>query len=205
MFTHSEGKGLQALGLRPGEVVGRYVWELYADNPEVLGSVRRALAGENHTETLHVGEIAFETRYAPYRDASGGVLGVIGVATDVTEQRRADQALRISESRYRTLFERNLAGVFRSTLEGRILDCNESFARMFGYESPEEVRLTTELGVAGVLCFAERMPRIVTASPSWKLDRIALADNSPARRTILVPFDNILSVQNNRRVTRQAD
>jgi diguanylate cyclase (GGDEF)-like protein/PAS domain S-box-containing protein len=50
-----------------------------------------------------------------------------------------EEALRLSEKRYRTLFERNLAGVYRSTLEGRILDCNESFARIFGYASREEV------------------------------------------------------------------
>jgi diguanylate cyclase (GGDEF)-like protein/PAS domain S-box-containing protein len=50
-----------------------------------------------------------------------------------------EEALRLSEERFRALFERNLAGVYRSTLEGRILDCNESFARIFGYASREEV------------------------------------------------------------------
>ena len=139
VFTHSEGKGLQALGLKPGEVVGRSVHDLYGDHPDILDHVRRALAGETHSAIVRLGEIAFETRYAPYRDSGGRVLGVIGVATDVTEQRRADQALRASELRYRTLFERNLAGVFRSTLDGQILDCNESFARTFGYDSPQEV------------------------------------------------------------------
>ncbi len=68
---------------------------------------------------------------------------------DLAERARADEALRnfvqieealrLSEKRYRALFERNLAGVYRSTLEGRILDCNESFARIFGYASREEV------------------------------------------------------------------
>ncbi|MDQ5857742.1 MAG: EAL domain-containing protein [Acidobacteriota bacterium] len=102
VFTHAEGKGLQALGLKPGEVVGRSVRETYAEHPDILEHIRRALAGETHTETVRVGEIAFETRYAPYRDDGGHVLGVIGVATDVTEQRRADKALRASELRYRT-------------------------------------------------------------------------------------------------------
>jgi diguanylate cyclase (GGDEF)-like protein/PAS domain S-box-containing protein len=138
IFTHSEGKGLEPLGLEPGEVVGKSVWDLYREYPDVLEHMRRALSGDAHTATVRVGETSFETRYAPYRDADGSVEGVIGVATDVTEQRRADQALHSSELRYRTLFERNLAGVFRSTLDGRILECNESFARIFGYVSPEE-------------------------------------------------------------------
>ncbi|MGH9432652.1 MAG: PAS domain S-box protein [Terriglobia bacterium] len=53
---------------------------------------------------------------------------------------RAVQALRASESRYRLLFERNLAGVYSVTLDGRILDLNEAGARMFGYESAEEAK-----------------------------------------------------------------
>ena len=139
IFTQSEGRGLEGLGLKPGEVVGRSVWEAYRDHPDILDHVRRALSGEAHTATVRIGEIVFETRYAPYWDAGGQVIGVIGVGMDVTEQHRADQSLRVSEARYRMLFERNLAGVFRSTLDGRILDCNESFARIFGYSSPEEV------------------------------------------------------------------
>ena len=138
VFTHSEGKGLEGLGLKPGEVVGRSAWELYEDRSDILDHVRRALAGESHTATVQLGEVAFETRYAPYRDSNGHVIGIIGVATDVTEQRRSEEKLRASEARYRTLFERNLAGVFRTTLDGRILDCNESFARIFGYSSPQE-------------------------------------------------------------------
>jgi diguanylate cyclase (GGDEF)-like protein/PAS domain S-box-containing protein len=63
----------------------------------------------------------------------------IGTVTDVSGRRQIEEALRLSEKRYRTLFERNLAGVYRSTLDGRILDCNESFARIFGYGSREEV------------------------------------------------------------------
>src|SRR5262249_36215276 len=39
----------------------------------------------------------------------------------------------------RLLFERNVAGILRSTLQGEILDCNEAFARMLGHASCEEV------------------------------------------------------------------
>jgi len=40
---------------------------------------------------------------------------------------------------YRLLFERNLAGVYRSTLDGRLLDCNEAFLEILGFESREEL------------------------------------------------------------------
>ncbi len=51
----------------------------------------------------------------------------------------AHAALRASEGHYRRLFERSVAGIFRSTPDGRILDCNEAFARMLGCASREEV------------------------------------------------------------------
>lgn len=50
---------------------------------------------------------------------------------------RMDTELRRREERYRFLFERNLAGVFRQDLDGRILQCNQAFAEIFGYDSPE--------------------------------------------------------------------
>ncbi|HEU4521626.1 MAG TPA: PAS domain S-box protein, partial [Thermoanaerobaculia bacterium] len=61
------------------------------------------------------------------------------IAHDVTERRIAEQRLRESEARYRLLFERNLAGVYRTSVDGRILDCNEAFARIFGYDSRDEM------------------------------------------------------------------
>jgi PAS domain S-box-containing protein len=44
-----------------------------------------------------------------------------------------------SEERYRLLFDRNVAGAFRTTLDGRVLDCNDSLARILGYASKEEL------------------------------------------------------------------
>jgi len=68
-------------------------------------------------------------------------LGLTGLCLGavVTERKRAERAIRESEKRYRLLFERNLAGVFRTTLAGRFVDCNQATACMFGYDSPEEV------------------------------------------------------------------
>src|ERR1700730_7895000 len=68
-------------------------------------------------------------------------LGLTGLCLGavVTERTRAERAIRESEKRYRLLFERNLAGVFRTTLAGRVVECNQATACMFGYDSPEEV------------------------------------------------------------------
>jgi diguanylate cyclase (GGDEF)-like protein/PAS domain S-box-containing protein len=68
-------------------------------------------------------------------------LGLTGLCLGavVTDRQRGEQSIRESERRYRLLFERNLAGVFRTTMCGRILECNPAAAQLFGYDSPEEL------------------------------------------------------------------
>ncbi|HEV8268297.1 MAG TPA: EAL domain-containing protein [Thermoanaerobaculia bacterium] len=95
----------------------------------------------------------------PIRGA-GGLLGAASVVTPggraLTDEERElmalvaelaalalqryqeENALLQSEARYRLLFQRNLAGVYRSSLDGKILDCNDSFARMLGFSSRDE-------------------------------------------------------------------
>jgi PAS domain S-box-containing protein len=97
VVTLSEGRALTDLGLRPGEVVGRPLLDVYGHLPGVAESMRRVLAGEAFTATTHVGGLAFETRYEPVRDAAGRVTGGVGVATDVTERVRGEAAEREAE------------------------------------------------------------------------------------------------------------
>ena len=58
----------------------------------------------------------------------------------VAYRRIAAQArqLRLSEERHRLLFDRSLAGVYESTLDGRLLDCNDAFAAILGFATREE-------------------------------------------------------------------
>jgi diguanylate cyclase (GGDEF)-like protein/PAS domain S-box-containing protein len=70
---------------------------------------------------------------------SGGRKRRLVMARDITERQRSERLLRESEARYRLLFERNLAGVYRTSADGVILDCNDACARIFGYSSREEL------------------------------------------------------------------
>jgi two-component system, cell cycle sensor histidine kinase and response regulator CckA len=58
---------------------------------------------------------------------------------DVSAERRSEEELRLVESRFRHLFEHNLAGMYRARVDGRILECNEAFARLLGYVSPAQL------------------------------------------------------------------
>jgi diguanylate cyclase (GGDEF)-like protein/PAS domain S-box-containing protein len=71
--------------------------------------------------------------------AGGELLAVEGFVTDITERRRAEEALRHAEVQYRSIFDNSLHGIYQSTPEGRFLNVNVAFARMLGYDSPEEM------------------------------------------------------------------
>ncbi len=62
-----------------------------------------------------------------------------GLMTDITQRKAAEESLRESEQRYRLLFERNLAGVFRCSQVGSFLDCNDAGAKILGYDSREDL------------------------------------------------------------------
>jgi PAS domain S-box-containing protein len=136
VFTIVEGRGLSGLGLRPGQNVGRSVFDVYRDVPEVIDAARRALAGESFTAAVEVAGLTFEGHYGPLRDQCGRICGGIAVGTDITERKRAEEALRESEERFRRLSEATLEGIVIHD-HGLLLDANPQAAAMLGYELPE--------------------------------------------------------------------
>jgi len=89
-FTFAEGKGLEALGLDPAQVVGRSAFEIWRDKPGLLAHVREALAGRSASVVEELGERTFETWYLPAQGGGGEANGIIGVSLDVTDRRRAE-------------------------------------------------------------------------------------------------------------------
>lgn len=94
IITLSEGRGLEALGLQPGQIVGDSVWDMYADHPQASSVLRRALAGQEVNQVVEVGPTCFETWVQPLRDAQGQVIGAVGVSTDVTPRIQAERELK---------------------------------------------------------------------------------------------------------------
>jgi len=91
MVTLSEGRALAGLGVKPGELVGASMFVLYADVPAVAANLRRALTGEEFASVDDLAGRVLETHFAPQRDGSGAVTGVLGVSMDITERRRAEE------------------------------------------------------------------------------------------------------------------
>jgi PAS domain S-box-containing protein len=103
-FTFSEGKGLELLGFKPGEVVGQSIFDLYCDSPDIVTNIKGAITGEiNNFVTLLEGRY-YETFFNPIYDDLGHITEVIAAAVDVTEQRQTElerQRALITEERNR--------------------------------------------------------------------------------------------------------
>ncbi|HUI41944.1 MAG TPA: PAS domain S-box protein, partial [Terriglobia bacterium] len=123
----------------------------------------------------------------------GGKDYIFTFVRDISARKQVEEALKQSEERYRLLFERNLAGVFRATLGGRIVDCNEACARILGYTSRDEfngANLSTVFCDAGevvsagqrlteqkVLVNHEALLRRKDGSTVWALANVSLIEN----------------------------
>ncbi|MGA7160867.1 MAG: response regulator [Bacteroidota bacterium] len=82
------------------------------------------------------------TSKIPLKDQKGQITGLVGIGHDITEDRRAEEALRESKEKYQNLFESNLAATFVSTPDGKVLECNPAYVRMFGFSSVDEAKGT---------------------------------------------------------------
>jgi diguanylate cyclase (GGDEF)-like protein/PAS domain S-box-containing protein len=90
-ITLSEGRGLDALGLDPGEAVGRTMRDLYGKVPAMQfdAAYKRAMAGETVTDVVQVKDVVFEVVLSP----GVGEHAVTGLATNVTARHRSERQL----------------------------------------------------------------------------------------------------------------
>jgi PAS domain S-box-containing protein len=152
VFTFSEGSGLGVLRLRPGELVGKSVFDVYRETPTITDNVRRALRGEAFVAVIETPGPVFECSYNPLRGAEGAVVGIVGIAIGVTIRRQTVQGISGRRRRSETAAFRGCAA-FVGPQEGAILELpsDELVGRCFTvipYNKHEEA-----LG-QGPLCWA---------------------------------------------------
>ena len=82
------------------------------------------------------------TRSEVVRGADGRAVGLRGTVQDITDRKRAEEALRASEGRFRGLVEQAVDGIFAADAQGHYTDVNAAGARMLGYTQAEVCRLS---------------------------------------------------------------
>lgn len=69
----------------------------------------------------------------------GRIVGAAVTFLDITARKAAEEALQRAEAKYRDIFENAVEGIFQSSPDGRYLNANPTLARMYGYDSPEDL------------------------------------------------------------------
>lgn len=85
------------------------------------------------------GRLIWISLHATYMYENGRLKGSKGILQNITERKLAEEAMRASEFKYRQIFENAIEGIYQVTAEGRFITVNKAFARMAGYDSPQEL------------------------------------------------------------------
>jgi len=101
------------------------------------------------------------------RDENNIPIAISGVATDITIRKQAEESLRESEIRYRTLYNLLPYGGEVINTKGEIINCSPSTARMLGYEVPELIgkHITKLLDPDFLSLFRLKFPQLISGKP----------------------------------------
>jgi PAS domain S-box-containing protein len=120
-FLVSEGKGLDALGVRPGQLIGQSAHDFYQHDPTLLAQVTRALAGEDVSSVAEVppdSGMIWQTHLSPRRDVHGGLDGAVGVVYNISDRMRSAERLVSLEQQLHTVISNAPVILFRLDRRG---------------------------------------------------------------------------------------
>jgi PAS domain S-box-containing protein len=142
--TVVRSRGLtQLLGYTPEEAGNSLEWWSEQIHPEDLPTIQTATLVNLATGNRYSYEYRVRHKNGHYlwvqdqgvlvHDATGQLIRIVGSTTNIDDRKRAEAALRQSETRFRRLAESNLIGVMFWHSDGRVLDANDAFLNMVGY------------------------------------------------------------------------
>lgn len=133
------------IGMPESEQIGKTDFDFFS--PEVAEAVRvydrqiLASGREGRIEEMitrrNGSMVLLDTVKAPYYGPEGKQLGLVGIARDITERKRAEEALRQSEELFHTLCDCAPIGISRIDSEGNYIYCNPHFEKITGTSAPE--------------------------------------------------------------------
>lgn len=138
----------EAFKLKPGELNGKHCYRALHGRSRacsICPAEKTLRTGKPH-DVVDISSYKknWVLRSYPVRNDKGAISGVVEIVTDITERRRAEEALRLSEQKYRELFENANDIIFILDFKGRILSCNAAASSTYGYEPRQLPGLSLE-------------------------------------------------------------
>ena len=148
------GKTNQEIG------VAEQYWRFWEERIQRVFKTGETMEEENEFPTTS-GVRIYQSHLVPEKDEDGSVTSVLMVSRDITERKRAEEALQRSQQLFSSIFRTNPAATILSWLaDGKCVDANEAYAKLVGYTREELIgRTTVELSI---WISAEERRRVVT-------------------------------------------
>jgi len=124
-FSLFEGKGLLSIGIEKDKIIGHSITQL-TDLPIYLDDYLKAMNGEEHTAVVEWRQLFFEIYYSPIRDERKNINGVIGIASDITGHKLAEEELKKAKllaeetAKIKEQFLANMSHEIRTPMNGII-------------------------------------------------------------------------------------
>jgi PAS domain S-box-containing protein len=137
-------RAAKTFGLEFPQMIGRFCYEVVHGQSDPLPSCphqRLLKTGKEEGGDLEEPRLrkTFHSTASPVHDPSRSLQGCVHVMHDVTERKRNEEALRVSEASYRSLILGATYGIFRCDVEGKFVTVNPALVTMLGYESEAEL------------------------------------------------------------------
>ena len=128
------------------QVEGRghaYIWDVEFDDPACIESEREVMTKEKTCISEEViqtggGMRTLTTYKSPLYDLAGSVMGMVGVAIDVTQERAYEEELTQKNNTLEKIFTSIDCGVLHHPIDGRILSVNRAALEILGFQTQEE-------------------------------------------------------------------
>ncbi len=144
IFTSMNKFGAEQLGYSQKEVVGKSMWDLFPKEiaDKQMERIDEVLVASERRRFESFSIVSGKERWfynslVPIKNGDGFSHSVLGISHDITELKIAEEALRNSENRYREIVEKGGVCIVTYGVDGKIIFCNNRFARLFGRNEDE--------------------------------------------------------------------
>lgn len=136
-FTLSDGKGLEQLNLKPGQVLGLNAKDVYRDYPDLLDALAKAYQGDIVHVEHTFGDIHLENFIIPVYSSSQKIEGIIGATINITKRKIIEFDLHKTQELQRAIIDCVPGMLYLYNEAGELVFWNKSHESITGYSSVE--------------------------------------------------------------------